>query len=104
MVHDVSVYLLFGAYWTSMCIPLSYSTHTQNPPTIDQKSTPTKSQHLASPRMMHLFAGVGGNKGNTLLNVLLQVAQAGVEQLLLVGVNLANGQDLLDTVGAELDL
>lgn len=51
-----------------------------------------------------LSAGVLGDKGNTLVNVLLEVAQAGLEQLLLNGVNLAEGQDLLNTVGAELDL
>ena len=51
-----------------------------------------------------LLRGVSGNEGNALVDVLLEVAQAGLEQLLLVAVDLADGQDLLDTVGAELDL
>lgn len=56
------------------------------------------------PTGVHLFAGVLGNESNTLLNVLLEIAQAGLEELLLVGVDLADGQDLLDTVGAKLNL
>jgi hypothetical protein len=52
----------------------------------------------------HLVAGVGGDKGNTLLDVLLQVGEAGLEELLLDGVDLTNGVDLGDTLGAELDL
>lgn len=52
---------------------------------------------------MRLFAGVRLNEGNTLGNVLLQVSQASLDELGLVGVDLANGVDLLDTVGAELD-
>lgn len=54
--------------------------------------------------LARLFAGVGGDKGNTLLNVLLEVANAGLEELLLNGIDGANGEDLLNTVGAELDL
>lgn len=50
-----------------------------------------------------LVAGVGGNKGNTLLDVLLEVTQAGLDELLLVGIDLADGVDLLNTLGAELD-
>lgn len=40
---------------------------------------------------------------NTLLDVLLEVNEAGIEELLLVLVDLADLVDLLDTVGAELD-
>ena len=47
---------------------------------------------------------VGLDEVNTLLDVLLQVSQAGIEELLLVLVDLADGVDLLNTVGAELDL
>jgi hypothetical protein len=50
------------------------------------------------------FLRVGLNEVNTLLDVLLQVSQAGIEETLLVLVDLANGVDLLNTVGAELDL
>jgi hypothetical protein len=46
---------------------------------------------------------VGLDEVNTLLDVLLQVSQAGVEETLLVLVDLANGVDLLNTVGAELN-
>jgi hypothetical protein len=53
---------------------------------------------------LRLFAGAGGHEGDTLLDVLLQVGQACLEQLLLGGVDLADGQDLLNTVGAKLDL
>lgn len=53
---------------------------------------------------LHLSARVLGNKLDTLLDVLLEVAQASLNKLLLVGVNLANGQDLLNTVGAEFNL
>lgn len=41
---------------------------------------------------------------NTLVDVLLEVAQADIEELLLVGSDLANRVDLLNTVGAELDV
>ena len=51
-----------------------------------------------------LVAGVLGNKGDTLLDVLLEVVEAGLDELLLVGVDLADGVDLGDTLGAELDL
>lgn len=51
-----------------------------------------------------LFAGVGTDEGNTLLDVLLQVGNAGIEELGLGGVNLTDGVDLLNTLGAELDL
>ena len=47
---------------------------------------------------------VGLDEVNTLLDVLLEVSQAGIEETLLVLVDLANGVDLLNTVGAELDL
>ena len=40
----------------------------------------------------------------TLLDVLLQITNAGLDKLLLIGVDLANLVDLLNTVGAELDL
>lgn len=59
------------------------------------------------PRVAHretLVSGVLGDEGNTLLDVLLEVSKAGLDHLLLIGVDLAEGQDLLDTVGAELDL
>jgi len=51
-----------------------------------------------------LFARVLGNEVLALLDVVLQVAEAGLEKLLLNGINLADGEDLLNTVGAELDL
>lgn len=51
-----------------------------------------------------LFAGVGADERDTLLNVLLEIAEAGLEELLLDGIELADGQDLLNTVGAELNL
>ena len=47
---------------------------------------------------------VGLDEVDTLLDVLLQVSQAGIEELLLVLVDLADGVNLLNTVGAELDL
>jgi hypothetical protein len=43
-------------------------------------------------------------KIRTLLDVLLQVGQASLNELLLVGIDLANRVDLLHTVGAKLDL
>ena len=49
------------------------------------------------------FLRVSLDEVNTLLDVLLQVNQAGVEELLLVLVDLADGVDLLNTVGAELN-
>lgn len=49
------------------------------------------------------FLRVGLDEVNTLLDVLLQVNQAGVKELLLVLVDRANLVDFLDTVGAELD-
>lgn len=49
------------------------------------------------------FLRVGLDEVNTLLDVLLQVNQAGIEELLLVLVDRANLVDLLNTVGAELD-
>jgi hypothetical protein len=52
----------------------------------------------------YLFAGVLGNEGDTLLNVLLEVANAGLKQVLLDSVNLTDGQDLLNTLGTKLDL
>jgi hypothetical protein len=51
-----------------------------------------------------LVARVLSNELLALLNVLLEVREAGLEQLLLDGINLADGQDLLNTVGAELDV
>jgi hypothetical protein len=44
------------------------------------------------------------DKVNALADVLLEVADAHVKQLLLVVGDLANGVDLLDTVGAKLDV
>jgi hypothetical protein len=41
---------------------------------------------------------------NTLLDVLLEVGQAGIKELLLVVGDLANRVDLLNTVGAELNV
>lgn len=52
----------------------------------------------------NLSTRVLGDESNTLLDVLLEVSQAGLDELLLVGVDLSEGQDLLNTVGAELDL
>jgi hypothetical protein len=49
------------------------------------------------------FSRVGLDEVNTLLDVLLEVSQAGIEETLLVLVDLADGVDLLNTVGAELD-
>jgi hypothetical protein len=54
--------------------------------------------------MKRLVAGIGLDPLNTLLDVLAEVSQAGVEELLLIGGDLANGVDPLDTVGAELDV
>lgn len=53
---------------------------------------------------MHLFAGVLRDERDTLGNVLLEVGEASLEEARLDGVDLTDGQDLLDTVGAELDL
>lgn len=50
----------------------------------------------------HLW--VLSNELNTLLNVLLEVNQACIQQLLLMGSQLANIVDLLNTVWAEGDL
>ena len=49
------------------------------------------------------FLRVALDKVNTLLDVLLQVTQASLEELLLVGVDVANREDLLGTLGAKLD-
>jgi hypothetical protein len=49
----------------------------------------------------HLRVGLG--ELNALGNVFLQVSKASLEELLLVGGDLSDGVDLLDTVGAELD-
>jgi hypothetical protein len=51
----------------------------------------------------NLFAGVLLDELDTLLDVLLEVTQAGLDELLLVGIDLANGVDLVNTLGAELD-
>lgn len=48
--------------------------------------------------------GVGLDEGDTLDDVLLEVDQASLEELLLLGIDGADGEDLLNTVGAELDL
>lgn len=50
-----------------------------------------------------LHLGLVG-EGHTLLNLLLQLGDHGVESSLLEGVHVANGQDLLHTVGAQQDL
>lgn len=63
-----------------------------------------RSSHAERHFKFALVAGVLLDKGNTLGNVLLEIAQAGLDELLLVGVDLANGVDLLNTVGAELDV
>ena len=52
---------------------------------------------------MHLSVGFLGNKRDTLLYVLLEVAEAGRNELLLSGIDLADWQDLLNSVGTELD-
>lgn len=54
--------------------------------------------------MANLRTRVLGNESNALLDVLLQVTQAGLQHLLLIGIQGADGQNLLDTVGAKLDL
>ena len=53
---------------------------------------------------MHLFARVGSDEVLALLDVLLEVDKASINELLLDLVDGADGEDLLDTVGAELDL
>lgn len=45
-----------------------------------------------------------GDEVNTLLDVALELADGNVDELLLVLGDLADGEDLLDTVGAKLDL
>jgi hypothetical protein len=50
----------------------------------------------------HLWVGL--DEVNTLLDVLLEVTKAGLEKLLLMASQLANRVDLLDTVGAKLDV
>jgi hypothetical protein len=47
---------------------------------------------------------VGLDEGDTLGDVLLEVCQASLEEFLLVGIDGADGKDLLNTIGAELDL
>lgn len=47
---------------------------------------------------------VGLDEVNTLLDVLLEITKAGLKEALLVGGDVADGVDLLSTVGAELDL
>lgn len=47
---------------------------------------------------------VGLDKVNTLLDVLLKIAKASLKELLLVSSDVADGEDLLSTVGAKLDL
>ena len=59
---------------------------------------------LQSDKRRRRYLRVGLDEVNTLLDVLLQVDEAGVDQLLLVLVDLTDGEDLLNTVGAELDL
>lgn len=54
------------------------------------------------PSCLHLKVLLG--KLDTLLNVALEVLEADVEELLLVVGDLADGVDLLNTVGAKLDL
>lgn len=49
------------------------------------------------------YLRVLGNKVNALLDVLLQVSKASIEELLLVSIDLANREDLLDTFRAELN-
>lgn len=55
------------------------------------------------PMLYRSASRVGLDKVHTLLDVLLQVHQAGIEELLLVLVDRADLVDLLNTVGAELD-
>ena len=52
----------------------------------------------------NLFGRVLGDELDTLGNVLLEVDEAVGDELLLDAVELADGQDLGDTLGAELDL
>jgi hypothetical protein len=54
------------------------------------------------PRIENLWVLL--NELNTLSDVLLQVSQAGIDELLLLWVNLANWVNLLNTLWAELDL
>jgi hypothetical protein len=44
-----------------------------------------------------------GNKVNTLLDVLLQVSKASLEELLLVSIDLTNRENLFDTVRSQLN-
>lgn len=60
--------------------------------------------HTAGRILKPLVAGVLSNKFLALVNVLLEVGEASLEELLLDGVDLADGQDFFDAVGAELDL
>lgn len=67
-----------------MYIPIATNTH----------------HHKRSPHNLRVLLG----ELDTLLNVTLEVLEAGVEELLLVVGDLADGVDLLNTVGAKLDL
>jgi hypothetical protein len=60
------------------------------------------SVHYLPAQARHLWVLL--DKVNTLADVLLEVANADVKELLLVVGDLADGVDLLDTVGAELDV
>jgi hypothetical protein len=53
---------------------------------------------------MKKYLRVGLDELNALLDVLGQVAKAVIKELLLIGVDLTDGEDLLHTVGAELNL
>lgn len=63
----------------------------------------TSVHHASSPQAVTTLRVLLGEL-DTLADVALEVGQAGVEQLLLVLGDLADGVDLLDTVGAELDV
>lgn len=49
------------------------------------------------------YLRVLGNEVNTLLDVLLQVSKASLEELLLVSIDLTNRENLLDTVRTKLN-
>lgn len=59
---------------------------------------------MLCPRNAAKHLRVGLDKVNTLLDVALELANADVDKALLVGSDVADLVDLLDTVGAELDV
>lgn len=91
--------LLWCSQWPLLDL---YSTYTSYTPPFSSATLHYTEQFSRLQGARRLFAG--GDESDTLLNVLLEVNEAGLDELLLDGVDLADGQDLLNTVGAELDL